>query len=65
MWKLLQGGNLRKKKSKEIIKPQTCKECRKCKIKNDILGDCLDLEKPKLNVNINASRICKNFLGGK
>ncbi|HBB28479.1 MAG TPA: hypothetical protein DC000_04370 [Clostridiales bacterium] len=55
---------MRRRKRTEYIEPHICKDCRKCKIKTDVLGDCLDLDSLKLNININTKRVCKNFLGG-
>lgn len=55
---------MRRRKTTEYVEPHSCRECRKCKIKTGVLGDCLDLGRMKLNININTKRVCKNFLGG-
>lgn len=56
---------MRRRKRTEYIEPHYCRDCRKCNIKTDILGDCLDLDSMKLNISINTKRVCKNFLGGR
>lgn len=36
-----------------------CRDCLNCR-----QGSCIDIEKPKLKVDINCLRICNRFIGG-